>query len=82
MELSERMQVERYELGRAADDAALRSRGAVAVPVLTFILAGLAALLTLAATQAFDGWPHAIVLGAIVTTTIGLMIAIAPERRG
>ena len=29
-----------------------------------------------------DGWAQALVLGVIVLTTIGLMIAVSPNRRG
>jgi hypothetical protein len=28
------------------------------------------------------GWPQALVLGVIVLTAIGLMIAVSPNRRG
>lgn len=82
MELSERMMVERYELGTAQEDAALRSRSDVGVGLLTLALTATAALLLVATVQAFDGWAHLVVLGGLVWTTVGLMIAIAPNRRG
>jgi hypothetical protein len=34
-----------------------------------------------AAIEAIDGWPRLAVLGAIVATVIGGMIAIDPQRR-
>ncbi len=40
------------------------------------------AALVYAVAWGIDGWPHALVLGVIVATTIGLMIAISPNRRG
>ena len=79
---SERMQIERFELGDAHNDAALRPRGRYAVPALTVVLAAIATTLAWAAAETFDGWSHAIVLGMIVFTTIGLMIAISPGRSG
>ena len=82
MELSERMMVERYELGNAQEDAALRSGGGVGIGVLTVALTAIAGLLVVATIQAYDGWAHLIVLGGLLTTTVGLMIAIAPNRRG
>ena len=35
-----------------------------------------------AAIQGIDHWWQALVLGMIVVTTIGLMIAVSPNRRG
>jgi hypothetical protein len=32
--------------------------------------------------EALHGWDHLVVLGAILATAVGLMIAIAPNRRG
>ena len=82
MELSERMMTERYELGSAREDAALRPRGGAAVTALTLALMAMAALLIVAVVQAYEGWAHLMVLGALVTTVIGLMIALSPNRRG
>ena len=82
MELSERMMVERYELGNAQEDAALRSHGGFGLGLLTLALAATAALLVVATIQAVDGWAHLVVLGGLVATTVGLMIAINPNRRG
>ena len=82
MELSERMMVERYELGSSQDDAALRIRGPVSVGLLTAALAAIAGVLSVALIQAVDGWAHLVVIGALLFTLAGLMIAIAPNRRG
>jgi len=81
MQLSERMQIERYELGDASNDSALRIRGGVAVGALTVALSALAATLLVATVSAFEGWAHLIVIGAIIATAVGLMIAVAPQRR-
>ncbi len=77
---SERMQIERFELGDASNDAALRSTGRRVVPILNLALIAIAAALLWATIATFDGWAHAIVIAMIVTTTIGLIIAISPRR--
>ena len=82
MELSERTMVDRYELGNAQEDAALRSNGGAGIGLLTLALAAIAALLVAAAIEAYQGWDHLVVLGALVWTTAGLMIAVAPRRGG
>lgn len=82
MELSERMMVERYELGYAREDAALRSRGGLSVGLLTLALTTTLGILLVAMIESLDGWSHLVVLGALFATVVGLMIAIAPNRRG
>lgn len=82
MELSERMMVERYELGSAQEDAALRTRGTLSVGLLTLTLTVTVGILLVAVVESFEGWSHLVVLGALLTTVVGLMIAIAPNRRG
>lgn len=82
MELSERMMIERYELGNAQENPALRNRGGRSLGVLTLVLAAIFAILAVALGEALHGWDHLVVLGALFATTVGLMIAIAPNRRG
>lgn len=82
MELSERMMAERYELGSAQEDAALRSPGGLSVGLLMLTLTATAGVLLVAMIETFDGWANLIVLGALFATVMGLMIAIAPNRRG
>jgi hypothetical protein len=81
MELSEQMMVVRYELGRAQEDAALRSNGGLSLGLLTVALAAIVAVLLVAVGEALHGWDHLVVLGALFATAVGLMIAIAPNRR-
>jgi hypothetical protein len=79
---SDRAQVERAELGHARGDRMLGTRSArgpalflaIALPILA---AGI--YLTIAG---IDTWWQALVLGVIVMTTIGLIIAVSPTRRG
>jgi hypothetical protein len=82
MELSERMMVERYELGSAQEDAALRNHGGLGLGLLTIALIAIFAVLAVAMGEALHGWDHLVVLGALLATAVGLMIAIAPKRRG
>ena len=82
MELSDRMMAERYELGNAQEDAALRIQSDLSVGVLTLALTAAAGILLYALIEAVNGWAHLVVLGVLVATVVGLMIAIAPNRRG
>ena len=82
MELSERMMVERYELGKAQEDAALRNHGGPSLGLLTLVLAAIFGILLVAMGEALHGWDHLVVSGALFATVVGLMIAIAPNRRG
>ena len=82
MQLSERMMIERYELGSAREDAALRARGGAALTALTLTLTATAVLLIVGVVQKFEGWAHLVVLGGLLTAAVGLMIALSPNRRG
>jgi len=47
------------------------------------IIAAIVAIgLCVAAVSLIDGWAQWVVLGAIVMTTVGFMIAVSPNRRG
>ena len=82
MELSERMMVERYELGNAQEDSALRNHGGLSLWLLTLALVAVLGVLLVAMGEALHGWDHLVVLGALFATAVGLMIAVAPNRRG
>jgi fatty acid desaturase len=79
MNIQDRAQYERPDLSGPDRTLRVRSRR----PVIAFVaLAGvLLAALVYAAAWGIDGWPQGLVLGVIVLTTIGLMIAISPTRR-
>ena len=80
MSAQDRAQYERPDL--AAPDRTLRVSNRR--PVIAFVaLAGiLLAALVYAAVWGIDGWAQGLVIGVIVLTTIGLMIAVSPTRRG
>jgi len=79
MRIQDREQFDRPDL--SAPDRTLRVTNRR--PVIAFVaLAGiLLAALIYAAAWGIDGWPQALVLGVIVLTTVGLMIAVSPNRR-
>ena len=76
---NQRRQFERADLGgpdrsvRLASDRPLLIYMAIAV-----VIAG---LLGWQAIERIDGWASFVVLGMIVVTTIGMIIAISPTRR-
>lgn len=79
MTVNQRAQFERVDLSVPTTGVQVRNRGAViAYSVITAALVG--ALGYAAATQ-IDGWARAIVLGFIVLTVVGAMIAVSPNRR-
>jgi fatty acid desaturase len=79
MNIQDRAQYERPDL--SSPDRTLRVTNRR--PVIAFVaLAGvLLAALVYAAAWGIDGWAQGLVLGVIVLTTIGLMIAVSPTRR-
>jgi fatty acid desaturase len=79
MTSSDRAQYERPEL--RAPDRTMRVSNRR--PVIAFTALGLVILAALIYVTAWgiNGWPQALVLGAIVATSIGLIIAVSPTRR-
>jgi hypothetical protein len=79
MNIQDRAQYERADL--AGPDRTLRV--ASRRPVTIFVALGLVLLAALvyAVAWGIDGWWQGLVLGVIVLTTIGLMIAVSPTRR-
>ena len=80
MDITQRMQFDRIDLSRPSTGVQVRDRR----PVIAFTILALAVLgaLVYATIDAIDGWAHYVVLGAIAATTIGVMIALDPLRRG
>ena len=79
MTSSDRAQYERPDL--AGPDRTMRvSSGR---PVIAFTIFGLVLLgaLVYAVAWGIDHWWQGLVLGVIVLTTVGLMIAVSPSRR-
>jgi fatty acid desaturase len=80
MSSSDRAQYERPDL--SAPDRTLRVRDRRPVIAYTVMALLLAAVLVYAVAWGIKGWPQALVLGVLVLTAVGLMIAVSPSRRG
>jgi fatty acid desaturase len=80
MDITQRTQLDRVDLSVQTTGTHVRDRR----PLIAYTVFALAVLtaLTYALVEVFDGWAHAVVLGGIVTATIGLIIAVDPLRRG
>jgi hypothetical protein len=80
MNVNQRTQFERAELSVPSTGVHVRNRKPlIAYTALALIILG---ALTYATIKAIDGWAQAVVLAMIVVTTIGVMIALDPLRRG
>jgi len=80
MTSSDRAQYERPDL--AGPDRTMRvtnRRPVIAFTVFALVLLG---ALIYAVAWGVDSWWQGLVLGVIVLTTVGLMIAVSPSRRG
>ncbi len=80
MSAAQMTQVERIDLSVASTGTRVARRRSISV-YLALATALLGALLY-ATIDAIEGWAHLVVIGAIVVTTIGAMIALSPRRRG
>ncbi len=79
MTSSQRAQYERPEL--AGPDRTMRVTSRRPVVAFTAFALVLLAALVYAVAWGIDNWWQGLVLGVIVLTTVGLMIAVSPSRR-
>ena len=80
MTVNQRNQYDRATYGGSAERIRHGSeRGAM---IYSIVAAIVAVGLCIAAVSLIEGWAQWVVLGAIVLTTIGFMIAVSPNRRG
>jgi fatty acid desaturase len=80
MTSSDRAQYERPDL--KAPDRSMRVGNRRPVIAFMALAVVILAALAYATVWGINGWPQALVLGVIVVTAIGLMIAVSPNRRG
>jgi fucose permease len=80
MSTQDRAQYERPDL--AGPDRTLRVTNRRPVLAFVAVSAILLAALAYAVVWGIKGWAQGLVLGVIVLTAIGLMIAVSPTRRG
>jgi hypothetical protein len=80
MDVTQRTQFERVDLSVPSTGVRVRStRFLVAYTLIALPILG---ALSWAAVARLDGWSQFVVLGAIVATAVGAMIALSPTRRG
>ena len=79
MTSSDRAQYERPEL--SAPDRTMRVSNRRPVIAFTAVALVILAALVYVTAWGINGWAQALVLGVIVLTTIGLIIAVSPTRR-
>ncbi len=79
MTVNQRAQYERAELSVATTGVQVRSGRALTVYTVTGV--AIIGLLGYASVALIDGWARAIVLGFIMLTVVGAMIAVSPNRR-
>jgi|Tabmets5t2r1_1033131.scaffolds.fasta_scaffold109048_1 hypothetical protein len=82
MDATQRTQTERMELGDARSQRMLRARSNTGPMTYTLLALPILGVLIYAVVVGIDEWWQGLVLGVIVLTTIGLMIAVSPNRRG
>jgi hypothetical protein len=80
-DITQRNTYERIEL-TAPPSAGAEVKQAWRIVALNGILSVLAAVLLYALVDGIDGWAHLVVLGGIVLTVVGTMLAVDPERKG
>jgi fatty acid desaturase len=79
MTSSDRAQYERPDL--SAPDRTMRVRDRRPVIAYTAVAALILIALVYAVAWGINGWAQALVLGVLLVTAAGLMIAISPRRR-
>ena len=79
MNINERTQYERADL--SVPSTGIRLRSTRAPTVYTVLAIPLLGVLAWAVVAGIDSWWQGLVLGVIVLTTVGLMIAVSPARR-
>jgi hypothetical protein len=80
MTVNQRTQYDRVDLSVPSTGIGVRDRR----PLIAFtvIAAAILGALIYATAVAIDGWAKALVLGVVLLTAVGAMIAVNPLRRG
>ena len=79
MTVNQRNQFDRATYGGTAERIRRGSeRGA---GIFSFVATIVAGFLCFAAASLMDGWWQFVIMGAIIATAVGLMIAVSPNRR-
>ncbi|MGI9557164.1 MAG: hypothetical protein ACR2N5_04395 [Solirubrobacterales bacterium] len=81
MNVNQRNQVERVDLGHAQSTRMFRPRSRKAMNGFMIVASIIAIVLCIAAIVTIESWAQWLVLGVIILTVIGLIIAVSPTRR-
>jgi hypothetical protein len=81
MNVNQRAQYERTELGHAKGSRLLTTRSSRPVVTYTLMAAAIAGVLAYATVAGIDHWYQALVLGVIVVIVFGLAAWVYPERK-
>ena len=80
MSVNQRTQLDRVDLSVPTTGVRVRDRRPViAYTVIAVLVLGVLAYVT---ATTIEGWAQAVVLGVIVLTAVGTIIAVSPTRRG
>jgi hypothetical protein len=82
MQVTDRNSYERIVLSHRSHDRLLHVRSTKRIVITNLILLAIAVPLTIAAANLLDGWADWVVLGGMITITIGAMIAITTLPSG
>lgn len=77
-DISQRNLYDRVELSVPSTGVEVKRKGRLRI--LTVILVAILAVLGYAMVQGIDGWAHIAVIGGIVCTAVGTMLAVSPNR--
>ncbi len=80
MSVNQRTQFDRVDL--SVPTTGVRVRNRTPLIIFTVITAAVLGALIYATAVAIDGWAKVVVLGVIMLTAVGAMIAVNPLRRG
>ena len=80
MSVNQRTQFDRVDL--SVPTTGVRVRNRTPLIIFTVITAAVLGALIYATAVAIDGWAKVVVLGVIMLTAVGAMIAVNPMRRG
>lgn len=80
MSVNQRTQYDRIDLSVPTTGVRVSNRAPLVA--FTVIAGAILAALVYATAVAIDGWAKAVVLGVIMLTAVGAMIAVNPLRRG
>ena len=80
-DITQRTMYDRIDL-TAPPTAGAEVKKAWRIVALNAVLSVIAAVLLYALVDGIEGWAHLVVLGGIIMTVVGTMLAVDPPRKG